>query len=48
MPKRFWGEATSTIIYIINRCPTKRIVEKTPYEAWTWQKPNVSHFRVFG
>lgn len=48
MPYRFWGEATSTIIYILNRCPTKKIVEKTPHEAWTGLKSNVSHLRVFG
>lgn len=35
MPKRFWDEAASTIIYILNRCPTKKIIEDTPYEAWT-------------
>ena len=22
--------------------------EKTPFEAWSGHKPNVSHFRVFG
>jgi hypothetical protein len=48
MPKRFWAEAASTTVYILNRCPTKRIVGKTPYEAWTGSKPSVSHFRVFG
>ena len=48
MPKRFWAEAASTAVYILNRCPTKKLVEKTPYEAWTGVKPNVSHLRVFG
>lgn len=48
MPNRFWAEATLTTTYIINRCPTKKMVEKTPYEAWTCVKPNVGHLRVFG
>lgn len=48
MPRRFQGEATSTIVYILNRYPTKKIVEKTPYEALTGLKPNVGHLRVFG
>lgn len=48
MPKRFWGEAASKIIYILSRCPTKKIVEKTHYEAWTWHKQNVIHLTLFG
>ena len=48
MPKRFWAEAVSTTVYILNRCPIKRIVGKIPYEAWTGSKPSVSHLRVFG
>lgn len=48
MPKRFWPEATSTIVYIINRYPTKKIVEKNPYEAWKGGNPNVSHLIFFG
>ena len=48
VPKRFWAEAASTAVYILNRCPTKKLVEKTPYEAWTGSKPKVSHLRVFG
>ena len=48
MPKRFWVEAASTAVYILNRCPTNKIVEKTPHEAWTGSKPNVSHLRAFG
>lgn len=35
MPTTFWGEATSIAVYILNICPTKKMVKKTPYEAWT-------------
>jgi hypothetical protein len=48
MPHKFWGEATSTAVYIINRSPTKKLQNKTPHEAWTVLKPSVSHFRIFG
>ena len=48
MPKRFYVEASSTIIYILSRCPTKKMVERTYYEAWTGVKLNVSHLKVFG
>jgi hypothetical protein len=44
----FWGEAVNTVVYIKNRCPTKVLDSKTPQEAWSGRKPNVSHLRVFG
>ena len=31
-----------------SRSPTKALKNGTPYEAWTGEKPNVSHFLVFG
>jgi len=48
LPSFLWGAAVNTAIYILNRCPTKAVEGKTPYEAWTGRKPNISHFRVFG
>ncbi len=44
----FWGEAMNTEVYIKNRCPTKALDSKTPQEAWSGRKPDVSHLRVFG
>jgi len=43
-----WGEATSTAIYLLNRCSTKRLKGITSEEAWSGSKPNVSHLKVFG
>jgi hypothetical protein len=43
-----WGEVVNTMVYIKNRCPTKALDSKTPQEAWSGRKPNVSHLRVFG
>lgn len=48
LPKFLWGEAASTTIYILNRCPTKRLNEVTREEAWSDRKLNGSHLRVFG
>jgi len=48
LPKQFWAEAVNTAVYILNRSPTKAILNTTPYEAWFNRKPNVDHFRVFG
>jgi hypothetical protein len=43
----FWAEAVNMVVYIKNRCPTKALESKTPQEAWTSRKPDVSHLRVF-
>jgi hypothetical protein len=43
-----WAESCNTTIYIQNRCPHKILEDKTPEEAFTGVKPEVSHFRIFG
>lgn len=48
LPQMLWAEAVSTVVYILNRCPTKKIEGKVPWEVWTGLKPSVSHLRVFG
>lgn len=48
MPAEMWGEAVRHSVYILNRLPTRAVSGKTPYEAWTGKRPNVSHIRVFG
>ena len=46
--RSIWAESVSTAVYLKNRCPTKAVTGKTPYEAWFGQKPRVDHLRVFG
>ncbi|GAU33536.1 hypothetical protein TSUD_143290 [Trifolium subterraneum] len=48
LPHRFWGEAVSTAVYILNRSPTKKLIDKVPEEVWSKCKPSVTHFKVFG
>jgi hypothetical protein len=48
LPSFLWDEAISHAVYIRNRSPTRALNGKTPYEAWTGKKPDVSHFREFG
>ena len=48
LPSFLWDEAVSHATYIRNRSPTRALKGKTPYEAWTGKKPDVSHFREFG
>ena len=43
-----WDKAINYASYFQNRVPHKALEEKTPFEAWSGDKPNVSHFRVFG
>lgn len=48
LPNILWAEAVHTAAYILNRSPTKAVRSKTPYEAWTGRKPQVSNLKVFG
>ena len=48
MPTRFWGDAVTTAVFILNRAPTKALMGKTPFEAWYGHKPSVSFLRTFG
>ena len=48
MPARFWGEAVTTTVFILNRAPTKALKGKTPFEVWYGCKPSVSFLRTFG
>ena len=47
LPHKFWAEALSTAVYLRNRSPTKAVEDKTPYEAWSGDRPNVKHLRLF-
>ena len=42
-----WAEEIHTTVYILNRTPTKAIMNITPEEAWSGRKPTVSHFSYF-
>ncbi|CAL8152755.1 unnamed protein product [Prunus armeniaca] len=48
MPLEFWVEAVNTAVYILNRCPTKALDKKKPFEAYSGRKPGLKHLRVFG
>ena len=44
----FGGEAVGTVVFILNRCPTKALKGQTPYEAWHGRELNVTFLRMFG
>jgi hypothetical protein len=45
---RFWGEAVSTAVFLLNRSYTRSVEGHSPYEAWHGVKPDVKFLRVFG
>ncbi|BBN70008.1 transposable element gene, partial [Prunus dulcis] len=48
IPFDFWAEAVNTSVYILNRCPTKALSKRTPFEAYGGRKPGIKHLKVFG
>eukprot|EP00171_Calliarthron_tuberculosum_P021440 IDg21440t1 len=46
--KRFWAEALSTVVYVLNRVTSRSLpIDTTPHHIWMRTSPNVSHMRVF-
>ena len=48
LPQKFWVEALNTTVYLHNRSPTRALEGRTPFEAWTGSKPDVSNLKCFG
>lgn len=48
LPQSLWGEAVNAAVYLRNRCATKSLERKTPYEAWTKRKPYVNYLKIIG
>lgn len=48
MPNSFWAEAVVCAIYVLNRCSTRSVCDRTPEEAWSGRRPFIGHLRVFG
>eukprot|EP00794_Sanderia_malayensis_P006415 gene6415-7146_t len=47
LPKTLWTYAVMTAAFIRNRCFNPRL-DKTPYEALTGKKPDLSNMHIFG
>jgi transposase InsO family protein len=48
LPLFLWAEACNTAVYLQNRSPHRALGNVTPDEAFTGQKPQVGHLRIFG
>ena len=47
LPKQLWNYAVMSAAYIRNRCFNSRLA-KTPFEAVTYLRPNISNMHSFG
>jgi hypothetical protein len=48
LSNEYWVEAVASVLYILNRCPTKSVKNRIPQGAWIGSNHNVAHLRVFG
>ena len=48
LPANLWPEITATASYLLNRTPTRKLKWKTPFEALTGHKPNLTHLHPIG
>ena len=48
VPIPFWGEATLTVVYTINRLPTLILDNCTPHKKLFGSVPSYHHLRAFG
>jgi hypothetical protein len=48
LPNSLWAEATSTVMYIQNKCPHAILKDKTLEEVFLGIKPEVGNLRIFG
>jgi len=48
LPRKYWGEALLTAVYLINRMPTLVLHNQSPFEVLHQVKPPYDHLRAFG
>ncbi|GJV21096.1 putative RNA-directed DNA polymerase [Tanacetum coccineum] len=48
VPQRFWHYALDTVVYLINRMPSRTSTNKSPFEHIFKRSPDYSFLRVFG
>jgi len=44
----FWAEIINAACYVRNRCVTKSLNGRIPFESWTGRVPHLQHLRVIG
>lgn len=46
--KMLWAKFVSTIVFLLNKLPTRALQGKTPFEAWFDYKPDLRNLKTFG
>jgi hypothetical protein len=44
----FWSEAMHIVVYTLNRCPTRAVLNLTAEEYWLGYKPSVIFYNTLG
>ena len=47
-PLQFWADAINTVVYLINRGPSRTLDGEIPQEAWIGKHLKYSFMRTFG
>ena len=48
LPKKYWGEALLTAVYLINRMPTAILQDQSPFQVLHNVSPSYEHLKTFG
>ena len=48
LPKKYWGEASLTVVYLINRMPTAISQDQSPFQVLHNVSPSYEHLKTFG
>ena len=48
LPLAYWFDALATAVFLVNRHPTLKLQNLTPYEVLFKQKPDYTFLRTFG
>lgn len=48
MGKEFWEDTVLTTAYILKRSQSNLLKDKTPFELWSGEKPNIHNMKIFG
>jgi len=48
LPDAYWFNALKYAVTLQNASPTRTLTDMTPEEAWSGNKPDVSHLKIFG
>jgi hypothetical protein len=48
LPGTFWGEAVTTVVYVLNQSTSKGARARALYELWIGSTPSAQHLGTFG